>query len=89
MRNSNDFITFLKKEMPGKEISWYSADKNEGILFHGKKQNSGTVLKLLTKYIENFVVCPSCKKMNTIIDIDHTSKFDKFICQQCGFTKYV
>ena len=31
-RNPEHFIDFLRKEMPNKQINWYSGDKKEGLL---------------------------------------------------------
>lgn len=87
-RDPDHFMSFLKKEAPGKEISWFSGSKSDGIIIHGKRQNNKQITDLALKYINVYVICPSCKHANTSL-IKESSKNDLFECLDCGMKKYM
>ena len=81
-RSHDHFIAWLKDELPDKQINWYSASYEDGLIIHGKYRNDKELGALLMKYINNFVVC-MCKSANT------TMTKDMFICNDCGVTKFI
>ena len=85
-RCPDHFMIFLKNELCNKEINWYSGNKNDGIIIHGKCQKNSVILELIKKYINIFVICQSCKKINTEL-IKLTFKKYEFKCLTCGMTK--
>jgi translation initiation factor 2 beta subunit (eIF-2beta)/eIF-5 len=86
-RNPKHFIKFLKRELPGKEIDWFSGLISDGLIIHGKRQRQTEITELARKYIDMFVICSSCKKADTQMNkID--SKY-KFVCESCGFNKFI
>jgi translation initiation factor 2 beta subunit (eIF-2beta)/eIF-5 len=82
-RDPDHFISFLKKEMMGKEINWFSGSKADGLIVHGKRQNKQHVSEMALKYISVFVTCPSCKNSNTVLTKE------KFECLDCGMNKFM
>lgn len=85
-RQSDHFIYFLKKEMM-KEINWYSKSKSDGLIIHGKFQKKSDISNLAIKYINNYVICSSCKKVDTVIIKEN--KDNIFECLVCGMKKFV
>ena len=81
-RSHEHFTSWLEDELPDKKINWVSADKNDGLIIHGKYKNDKELGVLVLKYINTFVVC-SCKSTDT-----NMTK-NKFICNDCGMTKYI
>jgi translation initiation factor 2 beta subunit (eIF-2beta)/eIF-5 len=86
-RMSDHFIHWLQNEIPDKKINWFSGDKMDGIIIHGKYKNNNMLTALVLKYINNYVVC-SCKSPNTIINKMESGEL-KFICNDCGMSRYV
>jgi translation initiation factor 2 beta subunit (eIF-2beta)/eIF-5 len=86
-RTSDHFVPWLENEIPDKKINWFSGDKSEGIIIHGKYKNDKILVELLLKYITNYVVC-TCKSHNTIINKTETGQ-NKFQCNDCMMTRYV
>lgn len=87
--HENDhFMSFLKRELPGKEISWFSGSRSDGLIIHGKRQNNKEITALVLKYVNVYVICPSCKRANTFLTKE-SSKNDLFECSDCGMKKYM
>jgi translation initiation factor 2 beta subunit (eIF-2beta)/eIF-5 len=87
-RDSEHFIEWLKSEMPNKEISWFSGSKSDGLLIHGKRQKKSDIADLALKYVSNYIVCSSCKRVDTqMIKIKH--KQYEFKCFDCGMKKFI
>lgn len=82
-RDSDHFIAWLKSEIPGKEINWYSNNISDGIIIHGKYQKKKEITDLSLKYVMTFVICPSCKSPETIMTKE------QFICSDCGMTRFI
>jgi len=87
-RDPEHFMTFLKSEMPGKEVNWFSSSKSDGLIIHGKKQNKAYIESLTLKYVEAFVICPGCKKPETQM-LKIKSKLYEFECLVCGLKKNI
>ena len=88
-RNPDHFMEFLKRELPNKQIGWYSSDKEEGLLIHATRQKKNEISLLAVKYVNNYVLCPSCKKYNSELNKDSDTKKYEFKCNECGFNKFI
>ena len=86
-RSSDHFVHWLEKEIPDKKINWFSNNKKDGIIIHGKYKNNNELTALVLKYINYYVVC-GCKSHNTLMNKMETGEL-KFICNDCGMTRYV
>jgi translation initiation factor 2 beta subunit (eIF-2beta)/eIF-5 len=85
-RHPDHFMEFLKKECPSKQFNWVSGSKSDGLIIHGKFQKRKEITELALKYIDVYVVCPSCKKVDTkLTKLD--SKNNEFECLNCGMKK--
>ncbi len=87
-RHPDHFMDFLHKELPGKEINWFSGSKSDGLIIHGKRQKQKDVKEMALKYVENYVICPSCKKADTKMKKESSKSFE-FECLDCGMKKYI
>lgn len=86
-RDSNHFMDFLKIELPNKKIDWMSSDVKDGLIIHGKKQKNIEISGLAIKYVNNNVLCHSCKNSNTLLI--KNDRIYEFKCNSCGFNKYL
>ena len=87
-RHPDHFIIFLKNELSNKEIHWYSGNKADGIIIHGKHLKNTKIIDIIKKYINMYIVCLCCKKLNTELN-KITSKIYEFKCLCCGMTKCI
>ena len=85
-RHPDYFMDFLKHELPSKEINWFSASKSDGLIIHGKKQKKAEITELARKFVNNCVVCSTCKKPNTEME-KMNSKYYEINCLDCGAKK--
>jgi translation initiation factor 2 beta subunit (eIF-2beta)/eIF-5 len=88
-RHPDHFMEFLKRELPNKQIGWYSSNKSEGLLVHALRQKKNEIATLAIKYANNYVLCPCCKKYNSELNRDSETKKYEFKCNECGFNKYL
>jgi len=88
-RNPDHFMSFLKLENPGKTIDWYSDSKSDGLIIHGMKLKLSDLTELTLKYVNNYVLCPSCHHKETKMIRDTEIKKYKFECLKCGFQNYI
>lgn len=86
-RDPDHFMDFLKKEIPDKNSNWYSGSKSDGLIIHGKYLKPILVKDLAIKYVNNFVVCPSCKQVSTQMNKFGAKKYE-FECNECGMHKF-
>lgn len=82
-RNPDYFIDFLKHQIPGKEINWFSGSKSEGLIMMGPRQKKFEITELARKFVNDYVICTSCKKVNTCMN-KLTSKTYEITCNDCG-----
>jgi translation initiation factor 2 beta subunit (eIF-2beta)/eIF-5 len=82
-RHPDHFLKFLRNELPGKSINWFSGSKSDGLIFLGKFQKQQYIITLIKKYIDVYVICPSCKLADTMMNKE------EFHCNDCGFKKYL
>lgn len=87
-RSPDHFMEFLMKENSGKEVSWMSSSKADGLQIHGKYLKQKLVMDQMEKYISMYVKCPSCRRYNTTIDKSPVAS-SYFLCQDCGFDKHL
>jgi translation initiation factor 2 beta subunit (eIF-2beta)/eIF-5 len=85
-RSPDHFYIFLKNELCNNEINWYSGNKDDGILIRGKNKKNTEIIELIKKYINKYVICSCCKKINTELN-KITSKKYEFKCLCCEMTK--
>lgn len=75
-RDPQHIVKFLTSEMAT------AATSQEGrVIFQGKF-NADTLNTLLQRYMENFVVCPVCKRPDTKIVKERRLSF--MVCEACG-----
>lgn len=86
-RDPNHFIDFLKKELLGKDINWFSGSISDGLIIHGKRLKKTDITNISIKYVERFVICPCCKKTKSTMVKDQ--KKYEYECLECGFKKYL
>ena len=85
---SNIILEYLKKEMKGKNVAWFSPNEDDGILIIAKKTKKQDIITLVEKYVTNFVNCSSCN--NAISTLTKTDgKYYNYECLTCGFTKCI
>jgi translation initiation factor 2 beta subunit (eIF-2beta)/eIF-5 len=82
-RDPDHLITFLKKEMMGKDINWFSGSKADGLIVHGKRLSKKDITEMALKYVNVFVTCTSCKNSNTVLTKE------QFNCLDCGMNKFM
>jgi translation initiation factor 2 subunit 2 len=85
-RSEDHFMSFIKCEFVNKEIAWYSANKSDGLIIHGKYKKKNEITNIVNKYINNYVICSSCKSYNTLLH-KHSNKQYEFECVHCGCKK--
>ena len=82
-RNPDYFIDFLKHQIPGKDINWFSGSKSDGLIIHGPRQKKFEITDLARKFVNEYVICTSCKKADTSMN-KLNSKTYEIICNDCG-----
>ena len=84
--DNDHFYDFIKNELCSYIINWYSSEKKDGIIIHGKNLKHLPLNNLIKKYINNYVVCSSCKGINSEIKRT-TPKTFQYTCKTCGVVK--
>jgi translation initiation factor 2 beta subunit (eIF-2beta)/eIF-5 len=87
-RSPEHILIYLKHQMPDKNIDWFSGDKSNGIIIHGRFLKNNMLIELLKKYVNQYVICPCCKKSTSTMHKE-TSKNYEYKCLMCGFKKYL
>ena len=87
-RYHDHFFHFIKNQYSDKEINWYSNNKDDGLIIHGKYLKNNIITNIFNKYINIYVICSSCKHFNTILKKEN-NKTNLFICNECGMNKYI
>ena len=85
-RNPDHFVDYLNKEIGN--VNWLSNSKSDGLVIIGKYRKD-KINELLKKYLNNYVVCNSCKTSNSSLVKDSNIKKYKFICKNCKSSYYV
>ena len=75
-REQNHLLKFLTREMATK-----AALESGRAIFHGKFRTD-TIERLIQRYVDEFVVCPVCKRPDT--KIVKEKRFTFLVCEACG-----
>jgi len=78
------FLKFFNDELD-LTLSW-KKNTHEGIIIDGIVKNKA-VCTILSKYIENYVVCEQCGSINSILKKNKTDRVWTFQCKSCNATK--
>jgi translation initiation factor 2 subunit 2 len=81
-RPPDHFLTFLRKE-GNVVINWISDSKSDGLTFSQKKLRSDFLVDQMKTYLKEYVICKSCKSINTYIERDKQIRKYNFICKNC------
>ena len=87
-RHPDHFIEWLKTELPNLEINWFSGSKSDGLIIHGKRQKKSNIIDIALKYINIYIICPSCKQTDTTMTKFNHKQWE-FKCEDCGMKKFV
>lgn len=89
-RRPEHFINFLRNEKICKgEINWMSGSISDGLVLHDKFRKNTIISEMALKYVNDFVVCTTCKRADSLLIKEKESKLHKFECNNCGMTKYM
>jgi len=81
-RPPDHFLIFLRKE-GNVVINWISDSKSDGLTFSQKKLRSDFLVDQMKTYLKEYVICKSCKSINTYIERDKQIRKYNFICKNC------
>lgn len=81
-RPPDHFLNFLRKE-GNVVINWISESKSDGLIFSQKKIRSDFLIDQMKLYLKEYVICKSCKSINTYIEKDKQIRKYNFICKNC------
>jgi len=87
-RDPQHFLEYIKNQYTNREIHLYSSNISDGLIIHGKKLKNTDIYNITNKYINTFVICPSCMKHDTIMEKLQKKKYN-FICNNCNMSKYL
>jgi translation initiation factor 2 subunit 2 len=82
-RPPDHFVSFLKKES-NCVINWISESKSDGLTFSQKKLKNDFLIDHMKIYLKEYVICKSCKSINTYIQRDKQLRKYNFICINCN-----
>jgi translation initiation factor 2 subunit 2 len=83
-KENDHFLKFLKDELD-LSLSW-KKNKDEGIIIDGIVKNKA-IQTMLSKYIENYVVCKQCGSINSILKRNKVDRLWTFQCNSCNATE--
>jgi translation initiation factor 2 subunit 2 len=81
-RPPDHFLSFLRKEGTV-VINWISDSKSDGLIFSQKKLRPDFLIDQMKTYLKEYVICKSCKSINTYIERDKQIRKYNFICKNC------
>lgn len=87
-RSSQHLLQYLKYELSNKEINWVSDNIDLGLFIYGKNIKKEFLTELVLKYVNNCVICSSCKSYDTILTKFNSKKYN-FECNNCKMTKVI
>lgn len=79
--NIDLFYKFIKTELCSYNMSWYSNEKKDGIIIHGKYLKNLNLMNIVKKYINLYCTCKTCLSTNT--KLEYVNKYHKLICKSC------
>jgi translation initiation factor 2 subunit 2 len=81
-RNHTDFTNFINAETNA-TINWISDKVSDGCVFSTKVKKE-YIYELVKKYVNERVICKSCKSMDTVLErIQELRKYN-FKCNNCN-----
>lgn len=83
-RNTEHVMMFLTTELG----TTGSLDGQSRIVLKGRF-NSQSIETVLRRYINEYVLCDSCKSLDTLLDRDSATRLLHLRCQQCGASRTV
>jgi translation initiation factor 2 subunit 2 len=87
-RPPDHFLAFLRKESIY-TINWHSESKSTGLTFNQKKIKNDFLIEKMKTYLNDYVICKSCKSINTYIEKDKQIRKYNFICVNCNNEYYI
>jgi translation initiation factor 2 subunit 2 len=82
------FVIFIRNEA-NCHVNWISESKSDGLIFSIKKLKKEFLIDQMNKYLKEYVICKSCKSINTIIQKDKQIRKYNFICLNCNTEYYI
>ena len=87
-RPPDHFLTFLRKESIY-TINWQSESKSDGLILNQKKIKNDFLIEKMKTYLKDYVICKSCKSINTYIEKDKQLRKYNFVCVNCNNEYYI
>lgn len=81
-RSPDHLLNFFNYEFPNK-VNWISESKSDGLNFTFRIKKE-VLNQLLIKYIKEYVICKSCKSVETYIEKDKQIRKYIFKCVNCN-----
>lgn len=68
----------------GKKVNWFSESVSTGLIIHNRKMTVSDIINLMKKYVDEVIICKSCKKTNTIMYRDGELRKYRIKCNDCS-----
>jgi translation initiation factor 2 subunit 2 len=81
-RNQNDLSNFINAETNA-TINWISESVLDGCIFSSKVKKD-YIYELFKKYVNERVICKSCKSLDTILERNQELRKYNFKCNNCN-----
>jgi translation initiation factor 2 subunit 2 len=81
-RNQNDLSNFINSETNA-TINWISESVLDGCIFSSKVKKD-YIYELFKKYVNERVICKSCKSLDTILERNQELRKYNFKCNNCN-----
>ena len=87
-RDPNDFINYIN-DKASIHMNWLTESVNDGCIFDTKIKKDDYIYDIMKKYVNDRIICKSCKSINTILIKDQSLRKHKFICNNCKNELYI
>ncbi len=87
-RPPDHFLKYLHNEITV-QVNWISESKSDGLLINQKKVGTTILINIMKKYLKEFVICKSCKSLNSYIEKNKDIRKYEFKCLNCENHYYV
>jgi len=81
-RNQNDLSNFINSETNA-TINWISESVLDGCIFSSKVKKE-YIYEVFKKYVNERVICKSCKSLDTILERNQELRKYNFKCNNCN-----
>jgi len=78
----NDFTNYINNKTTN-NINWISESISEGCIFDNKIKKDDYIYDLMKRYVNDRVLCKSCKSVDTRLIKNQNLRKYKFICNNC------